>query len=221
MKNKETYEELKKNIQFLFKHNTTITVKNKPIYDFIKRFVDIFMAIIILPFALVLIMIFGILVKIDTPGKMFYSQLRVGKNGKFFKIYKLRSMYENAEVNGAQWATKDDPRITKIGKLIRKTRIDELPQLINVLKGDLSFIGPRPERPELIVKFSEEIPDFINRNLVKPGLTGLAQVNGGYEMSPKEKLEWDIKYIKQRSIIQDLKILIKTVWVVISGDGAY
>src|SRR5690606_27682754 len=132
----------KKHIQYLLKHNTTITVKNKPIYDFIKRFVDIFMAIIILPFALVLIMIFGLLVKIETPGKMFYSQLRVGKNGKFFKIYKLRSMYENAEVNGAQWATKDDPRITKIGKLIRKTRIDELPQLINVLKGDLSFIGP-------------------------------------------------------------------------------
>lgn len=221
MKNKESYEEQKKHIQYLLKHNATIVVKKKVIYDFIKRLSDIFLSIIIFPVALILIIVFGLLIKIETPGPIFYSQIRVGKNGKFFKIYKLRSMYEDAEKNGAQWAIKDDPRITKVGKFIRKTRIDELPQLINIIKGDLSFIGPRPERPELIIKFSEQIPNFIDRNLVKPGLTGLAQVNGGYEMSPQEKLKWDVQYIKQRSILLDINILLKTVWVVFSGDGAY
>lgn len=221
MKNKESYEEQKKHIQYLLKHNATIVVKKKVIYDFIKRLSDIFLSIIIFPVALILIIVFGLLIKIETPGPIFYSQIRVGKNGKFFKIYKLRSMYEDAEKNGAQWAIKDDPRITKVGKFIRKTRIDELPQLINIIKGDLSFIGPRPERPELIIKFSEQVPNFIDRNLVKPGLTGLAQVNGGYEMSPQEKLKWDVQYIKQRSILLDINILLKTVWVVFSGDGAY
>ena len=124
------------------------------------------------------------------------------------------------KIGGAQWAEKDDPRITKIGKFIRKTRIDEIPQLFNILNGEMSLIGPRPERPELTYKFEEEIPGFINRLKIKPGLTGLAQVNGGYEISPEEKLRWDLIYIKTQSFIVDIKIILKTIKVVITGDGA-
>ena len=221
MKDIQKYEEQSKSIQYLLKHNVTFKLKPKPVYEFLKRLFDIFLALIISPVAFLFIFIFGILIKLETSGGMFYSQVRVGKNGKLFKIYKLRSMYNNAEKKGAQWATKDDPRITRIGKFIRKTRIDELPQLVNVLKGDLSFVGPRPERPEFIFEFSKEIPNFIDRNLVQPGLTGLAQVNGGYEMTPEEKLEWDIKYIKERSFFKDIKILFKTILVVLTGHGAY
>ena len=126
----------------------------------------------------------------------------------------------DAEKNGAQWAQKNDPRITKVGNFIRKTRIDEIPQLLNILKGDMGLIGPRPERPELTYQFNEEIPGFINRLVVKPGLTGWAQVNGGYEISPQEKLVWDLDYIKNRSILMDIKIILRTVKVVITGEGA-
>lgn len=183
---------------------------------------DIIFALILAPISLIIIIIFGVLVKIETPGSVFYRQTRCGKNGKEFMIVKIRSMYIDAEKKGgAQWAIKDDPRITKVGNVIRKIRIDELPQLINVLKGDLSFVGPRPERPELVLEFSKIIPNFIDRNLVKPGLTGLAQVSGGYEMTPAEKLKWDIRYINKRSIISDLLILFKTIKVVLTGSGAY
>lgn len=117
-------------------------------------------------------------------------------------------------------AQKDDPRVTKIGKFIRKTRIDEIPQLFNILKGDMSLIGPRPERPELTYEFDKEIPGFIERLSIKPGLTGLAQVNGGYDISPKDKLKWDMIYIKNRSILLDISIVLKTVGVVFTGEGA-
>ncbi|MDU7966052.1 MAG: sugar transferase, partial [Paeniclostridium sordellii] len=134
---------------------------------------------------------------------------------------KLRSMRVDAEkYGGVQWAQKDDPRITKIGKFIRKTRIDEIPQLFNILKGDMSLIGPRPERPELTYKFNKEIPGFIDRLVIKPGLTGLAQVNGGYDISPEEKLKWDIIYIKNRNIFLDISIIFKTIGVVFTGEGA-
>ena len=135
-------------------------------------------------------------------------------------MYKIRSMIINAEKNGAQWANKHDMRITKLGKIIRKTRIDELPQLINVIKGEMSLIGPRPEREIFYKEFERDISNFRQRLIVKPGITGYAQVNGGYDVTPKEKLDKDLYYIENRNINLDLKIVLKTVGTVLSGNGA-
>lgn len=195
-------------------------VKGTVLFDLYQRIMDLVLSIIGLVIGLPLIAIFGILVKIEDKGPITYKQERLGKCGRRFYIYKLRSMRTDAEKFGAQWAEKDDPRITKVGKFIRKTRIDEIPQLFNILKGDMGLIGPRPERPNFTVQFNEEIPGFINRLAIKPGLTGWAQVNGGYEITPEEKLKEDIYYIKNRSILLDFKILFKTVKVVLTGDGA-
>ena len=195
-------------------------VKGSLLFDMYQRVLDIVLSVIGLLVAIPLMVIFGILIKIEDSGPITYKQERLGKGGKKFYIYKLRSMRIDAEKFGAKWAEKDDPRITKVGKFIRKTRIDEIPQLFNILKGDMSIIGPRPERPSFTEAFNQEIPGFINRLAVKPGLTGWAQVNGGYEITPREKLIEDIYYIKNRSILLDLKILFKTVKVVLTGDGA-
>ena len=129
-------------------------------------------------------------------------------------------MRMDAEKDGEKWAEVNDPRITKIGAFIRKTRIDELPQLFSVLKGDMSIIGPRPERPSFTAQFSKEIKGFSNRLLVKPGLTGLAQVNGGYDITPKEKLKYDLQYINNVTFFLEMKILLKTIKVVLTGEGA-
>jgi len=195
-------------------------VKGNILFDVYQRVLDIILSVIGLLVGIPLMIIFGILIKIEDNGPITYKQERLGKGGKRFYIYKLRSMRTDAEKFGAQWAEKDDPRITKVGKFIRKTRIDEIPQLFNILKGDMSIIGPRPERPSFTEEFNQEIPGFIDRLAVKPGLTGWAQVNGGYEITPREKLIEDIYYIKNRSILLDLKILFKTVKVVLTGDGA-
>lgn len=195
-------------------------VKGSLLFDMYQRVLDIVLSVIGLLIGIPLIVIFGILIKVEDSGPITYKQERLGKGGKKFYIYKLRSMRTDAEKFGAQWAEKNDPRITKVGKFIRKTRIDEIPQLFNILKGDMSIIGPRPERPSFTEEFNQEIPGFINRLAVKPGLTGWAQVNGGYEITPEEKLIEDIYYIKNRSILLDLKILFKTVKVVLTGDGA-
>ena len=195
-------------------------VKGTVLFDLYQRIMDLVLSIIGLVIGLPLIAIFGILIKIEDKGPITYKQERLGKCGRRFYIYKLRSMRTDADKFGAQWAEKDDPRITKVGKFIRKTRIDEIPQLFNILKGDMGLIGPRPERPNFTVQFNEEIPGFINRLAIKPGLTGWAQVNGGYEITPEEKLKEDIYYIKNRSILLDFKILFKTVKVVLTGDGA-
>ncbi|NJA22055.1 sugar transferase [Clostridioides difficile] len=195
-------------------------VKGTVLFDLYQRIMDLVLSIVGLVIGLPLIAIFGILIKIEDKGPITYKQERLGKCGRRFYIYKLRSMRTDAEKFGAQWAEKDDPRITKVGKFIRKTRIDEIPQLFNILKGDMGLIGPRPERPNFTVQFNEEIPGFINRLAIKPGLTGWAQVNGGYEITPEEKLKEDIYYIKNRSILLDFKILFKTVKVVLTGDGA-
>lgn len=195
-------------------------VNGNMLFDIYQRVLDIVLSVIGLLIGIPLMVIFGILIKVEDNGPITYKQERLGKGGKKFYIYKLRSMRTDAEKFGAQWAEKDDPRITKVGKFIRKTRIDEIPQLFNILKGDMSIIGPRPERPSFTEEFNKEIPGFINRLAVKPGLTGWAQVNGGYEITPEEKLKEDIFYIKNRSILLDLKILFKTVQVVLTGDGA-
>ncbi|MED4972215.1 exopolysaccharide biosynthesis polyprenyl glycosylphosphotransferase [Geobacillus thermoleovorans] len=189
-------------------------------YPYVKRFLDILLSLLALPIAIPIILIFAVIIKLETPGPAFFLQERVGLHGKYFKVIKLRSMGVNAEKNGAQWATKNDPRVTKVGAFIRKTRIDEFPQLFNVLKGDMSLIGPRPERPMFTAQFNEEIPGFIDRLQVRPGITGWAQVNGGYDITPKEKLELDRYYINNMSFWLDLKIILKTIKVCITGDGA-
>jgi len=214
--NIETY--VKNNIQA----NTDRTVVNNGFYyEFIKRIIDVILAFIGLIVASPIMAIISIAIKLESRGPVFYCQERVGKNGRVYTMYKLRSMYENAEENGAQCAEKDDPRVTKVGRFMRKTRIDELPQLFNILKGDMSIVGPRPERPIFTYQFNKEIPGFINRLKVKPGLTGWAQVNGGYDLTPAEKLEYDLYYIENRSIWLDIKIILKTVKIVLTGDGAW
>lgn len=191
------------------------------IYNSYKRTFDVIASLIGLIVGIPLIFIFGVLIKLEDNGPIIYKQERLGKDHKKFNVYKLRSMKTDAEkIGGAQWAKKNDDRVTKVGKFIRKTRIDEIPQLFNILKGDMSLIGPRPERPELTYKFNKEIPGFVNRLCIKPGLTGLAQVNGGYDISAEEKLKWDMIYIKKRSIFMDINILFKTVGVIFTGEGA-
>lgn len=195
--------------------------KKNFLYNLYKRILDIIASLVGLLIGIPLIILFGILIKLEDNGPIIYKQERLGEDQKKFNVYKLRSMKVDAEkIGGAQWAKKDDDRVTKIGKFIRKTRIDEIPQLFNILKGDMSLIGPRPERPELTYKFNEEIPGFINRLCIKPGLTGLAQVNGGYDISPKEKLKLDMIYIENRTIFMDINIIFKTVHVIFTGDGA-
>ena len=129
-------------------------------------------------------------------------------------------MYQDAEKNGHKWASKNDTRITKVGRFIRKTRIDELPQIINVIKGEMSIIGPRPERPEFVNEFLKDIPNFNERLAVRPGITGWAQVNGGYELTPKDKLVYDIFYINHESVKLDFLILLKTIKVMVTGNGS-
>ncbi|MEG0416636.1 MAG: sugar transferase [Erysipelothrix sp.] len=196
--------------------------KNKGFgYQLCKRFFDLFLTIVFFPIIFLIIIIFAIVIKIDSEGPAFYSQDRLGLNGKEFKVIKLRSMKVNAEAStGAVWAGKNDPRITKVGKFIRKTRVDELPQFFNVLLGQMSIVGPRPERKVFSDEFVKTIPNFEDRLSVKPGLTGLAQVSGGYEMSPSEKLTLDLEYINNFSFKQDLKIFFKTFGVLLTGDGA-
>ncbi|WP_257205658.1 sugar transferase [Priestia megaterium] len=199
---------------------SNLDFSNHRIYFKMRGIVEFFLALIGLIVTSPILLLFCLAIKLESKGPAFFLQERVGLNGRLFHVIKLRSMNENAEVNGAQWALKDDPRVTVIGSFIRKTRIDEIPQLINILKGDMSLIGPRPERPIFTEQFNKEIVGFKNRLVVKPGLTGWAQVNGGYDISPKEKLELDIYYIQNISFITDMKIIFKTVKVVFTGDGA-
>ena len=189
-------------------------------YRIIKRLIDFFLSIVLLIPAIPICLIGAILIMLETKGNPLYTQERVGLNGEKFTIYKLRSMYSDAEKDGHKWAEKEDSRITKVGSIIRKTRIDELPQLINIIKGEMAIIGPRPERTEFIEEFLKEIPDFNDRLAVKPGITGWAQVNGGYELSPKEKLQYDQYYIAHEGLKLDTLILFKTIKVVFTGEGS-
>ena len=189
-------------------------------YRGLKRLIDFFLSIVLLMPAIAICLISGVLIVIETKGNPLFTQERVGLNGEKFKIYKLRSMYNDAEKDGHKWAEKKDSRITKVGAIIRKIRIDELPQLINIIKGEMAIIGPRPERPEFIEEFLKEIPDFNDRLAVKPGITGWAQVNGGYELSPKEKLKYDQYYIEHEGLKLDTLILFKTIKVVCTGEGS-
>ncbi|WP_423734592.1 sugar transferase [Bacillus cereus] len=193
---------------------------SKKNYILSKWMIDKIVALLGLFLAFPIILIFSVLIILESPGSPFFRQERLGLHGGSFKIIKLRSMKRNAEKNGAQWAVKNDPRTTKIGAFMRKTRIDELPQFINILKGDMSLVGPRPERPVFTKKFQKEIPEFTNRLFVKPGLTGWAQINGGYDITPKEKLELDMYYIHNANLVLDVKILFKTAHIVVTGNGS-
>lgn len=187
----------------------------------VKRVFDFVLGLLLLVISLPLMLVFGILIKLTTPGPVFFAQERVGFMGKTFKLVKLRSMVNNAEAKtGAVWASKDDHRVTSIGKFMRRTRIDEIPQFWNVVRGDMSLVGPRPERPVLTQRFYEEYPDFPKRLRIRPGITGHAQINGGYEIDPGEKCKLDNYYIEHFSLLFDLKILLGTIRIVFTGDGA-
>ena len=190
----------------------------------LKRPLDLLMIIagllfpLLWPLWFIVIFIIPLLIWIEDRGPIFYSQNRIGKNKKVFKVIKFRTMIPEAEkASGAVWSTKDDPRITRIGHLLRRTALDEIPQLLNILKGEMSFVGPRAERPELHEKFSKEIPGFDKRLDVTPGLSGLAQINGSYDLDPKEKLVFDIDYSKKMSLFFDIKIIIVSVFYSISA----
>lgn len=191
----------------------------------IKRLMDIVFSLIILIVTLPITLLVAIAIKLDSEGPVFYKQIRVGKDGKEFKIYKFRSMFKDAEKHtGPVWSTKDDPRITRVGKILRKFRLDEIPQFINVLRGEMSLVGPRPERPYFVEKLSKEIPLYKRRLKVKPGITGWAQVKHKYDESiedVKKKLQYDLYYIENISLRMDLKILFRTIFVVLFGKGHF
>ncbi|EUJ24354.1 sugar transferase [Listeria cornellensis FSL F6-0969] len=176
-------------MEYEVRYDQVKTKKKSAMFQYTKRLFDLIFAIILLVMTSPIILATVCAVKLESSGQIIYRQRRVGHQGTEFTIYKIRSMEESAEASGAKWAEKNDPRITKVGRFIRKTRIDELPQLWNVLKGEMSMIGPRPERPMFTKEFQVLYPNFTQRLAVKPGLTGWAQVNGGYDISPKEKFK--------------------------------
>jgi sugar transferase (PEP-CTERM system associated) len=190
---------------------------------FLKRVIDLILSFVILVLLTPLIIITAVLIKIDSRGPIIFLQDRVGEKGKIFNVHKFRSMVAEAEkLSGPVWATEKDERITRVGKIIRKLRIDELPQLWNVLKGEMSFVGPRPEREFFVKQLTEQVPYYAERHTVKPGITGWAQVSYGYGSSVEdavEKLNYDLFYTKNFSIFMDLMIVLKTIKIVVFGKG--
>ena len=189
----------------------------------VKRIMDVILALVLFCVTSPVMLVTALMIRIESPGTALFHQSRTGFHGEPFTIYKFRSMRNDAETPGkAQWATEDDPRITRVGRLIRKLRIDELPQLINVIRGDMSFVGPRPERPEFDADLKEQLPFYMFRYLVKPGITGWAQVNYGYGASVEdalEKLKYDLYYVKNSSFLLDAEILLKTAATVFLAKG--
>ncbi len=188
-----------------------------------KRVFDVVASALLLALTFPLIALFALLVKLDSKGPAFFRQRRVGLYGEIFEIIKLRSMRTDAEADGAKWASKDDPRVTRVGNFIRKVRIDELPQAWSVLKGNMSFVGPRPERPEFVADLEEELPYYAERHMVKPGITGWAQINYPYGASiedARHKLEYDLYYAKNYTPFLDLLIMLQTLRVVLWHEGA-
>ena len=191
---------------------------DKPVYSFLKRTFDVVAAAAALVVLLVPMLLIAAIVSATSEGGPLFTQERLGKDGVPFRMIKFRTMRKDAEQNGAQWSRGDnDARITHVGSFLRKTRLDELPQLWSILKGDMSFVGPRPERQVFYEEFETYIHGFSERLKVKPGLTGLAQINGGYFLRPEEKILYDVEYIKTQSVWLDIKILFKTIGVVLSG----
>jgi sugar transferase (PEP-CTERM system associated) len=190
----------------------------------VKRMLDLAFSILLAIASAPFMILTALAIRLDSAGPTLYSQERVGENGGVFKIYKFRSMRTDAEMAGQPvWARDNDDRITRVGRFIRKTRLDELPQLWNVMRGDMSFVGPRPERPFFVEQLAREIPFYLQRHAVKPGLTGWAQVKYRYGSTVEdamEKLRYDLYYIKHMSIVFDLTIVLDTVKVILFGKGA-
>jgi len=191
----------------------------------LKRIFDIFISFIVLIITLPLDLLIAIAIKLDSPGSIFFTQERCGQDGRIFRMIKFRSMFYDAEKkSGPVWSQKNDPRVTRVGKILRKIRLDEIPQMLNVLLGEMSLVGPRPERPYFVEKFTEQIPYYKRRLKVRPGITGWAQVKHKYDESiedVKAKLRYDLFYIENMSLRMDFKILFRTIFVVMFGKGHY
>jgi len=191
-------------------------------WPFLKRTMDILICGIGLIILALLFPILALAIYIDSPGSIFYTQERVGRGGQVFRIFKFRSMIPGAEENRAVWAEENDPRVTRVGRFLRRTMIDELPQLINVLRGEMSIVGPRPERPIFADQLAKQIPFYRARHAVKPGIAGWALINYGYSSSVLDalvKLQYDVYYIKHQSLVLDLFILLKTTGAMLSFRG--
>lgn len=190
----------------------------------IKRCFDVFFSLFLLMSSLPLMIITALLIKIESKGNIFYSQERVGENGRIFKVLKFRSMRADAEIDGTpRWAAAKDDRVTRVGRIIRTYRIDEIPQLFNVLKGEMSLVGPRPERPFFVAQLVNTLPYYAVRHSMKPGVTGWAQVNYQYGATmedSREKLQYDLYYVKNQCLKLDIVVLMKTIKVVVSGQGS-
>lgn len=210
--------------------NSTNTIQNYNIekvlpekklgYEFAKRLLDLILALLFFLLLLIPMIFIGIIIKLDSKGPVIFKQERVGKNGRQFMMYKFRTMKDDAEKDGPQWAENNDSRCTRVGRFLRTVRLDELPQVVNVIKGDMSFVGPRPERQYFYDEFEKYIHGFSYRTAVTPGITGWAQVNGGYELLPEEKIVYDMEYIKKRSMLLDLKCFFLTIKVVFTREGS-
>ena len=192
-------------------------------YEVSRRTLDVIGSLLLLAFALPLLLLVAVLIKVDSTGPVLYRQSRVGLHGRIFTMLKFRSMRVDAEVAGPCWATDRDPRMTRIGAFIRATRLDEVPQLLNVLRGDMSLVGPRPERPHFVQQLAAIIPRYHERTHVLPGITGWAQINYPYGASVEDaraKLAFDLFYINNRALLLDLRILLRTIPVVLFRIGA-
>ncbi len=190
------------------------------LYKVVKRILDFICSLLACIVLVLPMIVIAIIIKCDSKGPVIYKQERLGINGKKFNIYKFRTMRNDAEADGPQWAQRNDERCTRIGRKLRNCRLDELPQFINILKGNMSFVGPRPERECFYEEFETYIHGFKNRLAVTPGLTGMAQVNGGYDLEPEEKIVYDMEYIKTQSLWVDIKLVFKTVKLVFTHEGA-
>ncbi|WP_252353519.1 sugar transferase [Aeromonas jandaei] len=221
---KQVYESLTGRVKLDHLHENNLgSLLPSPLYSFLKRWLDLIITLIVFPLLLPIMLITALFIKIESHGPVFFLQNRVGKGNKDFCIYKFRSMYIDAEITGAQFAQAGDSRVTRVGKVIRKLRIDELPQFINVLKGDMSLIGPRPEQRTFVNQFEREIPFYMYRHIVRPGISGWAQVVHGYAADAddtKIKIEHDFFYIKNFSLWLDVLIIFKTIKTILTGFGA-
>lgn len=200
--------------------SASVKSKKRRCYIVVKTIIDYVAALILLVVLSPLFLIICIFIARDSKGPVIYKQERLGKDGRTFMLYKFRSMNIDAEKDGPQWADTDDTRVTKVGKFLRNKRLDELPQLINVLRHEMSFVGPRPEREIFHTEFLKTVPDFDKRLVVLPGITGFAQISGGYDLSPAEKLVYDLAYIEKQCFSLDTKICIRTLSVIFSHEGA-
>ena len=195
-------------------------IEPKPCYTFFKRLFDIVFSLMAAAVLALPMLVIALLVKCTSPGSVLYYQERLGLNGKKIRVIKFRTMRMDAEAGGIQWSTGEkDTRVTGLGRILRATHLDELPQLWCILKGDMSVVGPRPEREVYYNEFEKYIHGFHERLKVKPGLTGLAQVEGGYYLAPQKKAMYDVEYIKKRSIWLDIKIIFKTARILFDGDA--